>query len=127
MVEPISSSDLTFNDLSSEFDNLPIPSMDSLFFSGDDHAQYSEAFASNFDLALEFGNDGEFEISFDDLTNLHIPDETDDFLLPDGYSQPLGSYELNDHDKQLGYYSSNSGLPDPDSCSSSENRNPDVA
>ncbi|KAI9124477.1 hypothetical protein K1719_004399 [Acacia pycnantha] len=127
MAEPISSSDLTFHDLSSEFDNLPVPSMDPLFFSGDDHALPSEAFASDFDLAMEFGNDGEFEISFDDLTDLHIPDETDDFLLPDNYGQPPGSHELNDHDKQLNYYSSNSGLPHPDSCSGSGNRNPDVA
>ncbi|XP_028782074.1 bZIP transcription factor 17-like isoform X2 [Neltuma alba] len=101
--------------------------MDPLFFSGNEHAMPSEAFASDLELAMELGTDGDFEISFDDLGDLHIPHETDDFLLSDGYAQPPGSHELNDHGKQLSYDNANSGSPDSDSSSGSGNRNPDVS
>ncbi|XP_054813252.1 bZIP transcription factor 17-like [Prosopis cineraria] len=127
MTEPISSSDLTFSDLSSEFDSLPVPSMDPLFLYGNDQAIPTEAFAPDLDLAIEFGNDGDLDISFDDLSNLHIPHETDDFLLPYGYAQPPGSQELNDDGEQLSCYSTNSGSHDMDGSSGSGSRNPDVA
>ncbi|XP_028766781.1 bZIP transcription factor 17 [Neltuma alba] len=120
MTEPTPSSDLCFSDLSSELDNLPAPSMDPLFFSDNNHAMPSEAFASDLDLAMEFGNDGDFEISFDDLDNLYIPLEVDDFLIPnDSVQSPaLHDADLNVDDKQLSYNSTHFESPDSDTSGS---------
>ncbi|XP_027349765.1 bZIP transcription factor 17-like [Abrus precatorius] len=73
-------SDLGFDDFSAEFENLPIPCMDSLF---DNDALPSEAFASDLEFGFDFGDNGEFEITFDDLDSICIPSDADDFLLPD--------------------------------------------
>ncbi|WJX78147.1 hypothetical protein P8452_61398 [Trifolium repens] len=57
------SSDLDY-DFAGQFNNVPIPSFDFLF---------------NDDL-------GDLEITFDDLDNLCIPSDTEDFLLPDSWN-----------------------------------------
>ncbi|KAK7322497.1 hypothetical protein VNO77_25878 [Canavalia gladiata] len=78
--EEMPASDLGFHDFSAAFENLPIPSMDSLFDNSD---LPSEAFASDLNFGMDFGDNGEFEITFDDLDNICIPSEDEDFLLPD--------------------------------------------
>ncbi|XP_019447120.1 PREDICTED: bZIP transcription factor 17-like isoform X2 [Lupinus angustifolius] len=80
---PLISSDLGFDDLTSQFNNIPIPSMDSLF---DDNALPTEAFASDLDFAMDFGDNDDFEITFDDVDNLCFPPDDQDFLLPDAYN-----------------------------------------
>ncbi|OIV97391.1 hypothetical protein TanjilG_17575 [Lupinus angustifolius] len=70
---PSMSADLGFDDFTAAFDNGPIPSVDSLF---DDTALPTEAFASDLD----------FEITFDDIDNLYIPSDAEDFLLLDAYN-----------------------------------------
>ncbi|KAK7322498.1 hypothetical protein VNO77_25879 [Canavalia gladiata] len=78
--EEMPASDLGFHDFSAAFENLPIPSMDSLF---DNSELPSEAFASDLDFGMDFGDNGEFEITFDDLDSICIPSDADDFLLRD--------------------------------------------
>ncbi|KAI9082086.1 hypothetical protein K1719_027021 [Acacia pycnantha] len=114
MTESTPSSDLCFSDLPSEFDNLPAPSMDPLFFSDNNHALPSAAFSSDLDFTMEFGDDGDFQISFDDLYN---PLEADDFLLPNDYVQSPAWHdiELNVDDKQLSYNSTSDTSGDQDS------------
>ncbi|KAI4300922.1 hypothetical protein L6164_034248 [Bauhinia variegata] len=84
-------SDLSFDDFSVEFNNLPVPSMDSLFFDNNNDTVPSDAFASDLELGMEFGESGDFEITFDDLDNLYIPSDAEDFLLPDGYNPTAAS------------------------------------
>ncbi|CAL0332821.1 unnamed protein product [Lupinus luteus] len=80
---PLISSDLGIDDFTSQFNNIPIPSMDSLF---DDNALPTEAFASDLDFAMDFGDNDDFEITFDDVDNLCFPSDAQDFLLPDAYN-----------------------------------------
>lgn len=75
--------DLSSLDFAAEFNNLPIPSMDSLFYVNSDSLS-SEAFASNLDIGFE----GDFEITFDDLDNLYIPSNVDEFLHHDASVAP---------------------------------------
>ncbi|KAI4348574.1 hypothetical protein L6164_009283 [Bauhinia variegata] len=84
-------SDLCFNDFSTELNNLPIPSLDSLFFNDNNEAVPSDAFASDLDFGTEFGEIGDFDINFCDLDNLYIPSDAEDFLLSDGYKSTEGS------------------------------------
>ncbi|KAG5083273.1 hypothetical protein JHK84_053311 [Glycine max] len=74
-------SDLVFGDFSSNFNAFLIPSMDSLFNTTD-----ALPFASDLEFGMDFDNNGEFEITFDDLDELDdifIPSDAEDFLLPD--------------------------------------------
>ncbi|KAF7803977.1 bZIP transcription factor 17 [Senna tora] len=73
--------DLSFDDFAAEFNNLPIPSMDSLFPANNDDAS---SFPSDFDL----GFDGDFEITFEDLDDIYIPSNLDEFLLQDAAVTP---------------------------------------
>ena len=57
--------------------------MDALFAENDGDALPPDAFASDLDFAMDFGDGGDYEITFDDLDNLCIPSDPDDFLLPD--------------------------------------------
>ncbi|KAE9586316.1 hypothetical protein Lal_00000968 [Lupinus albus] len=84
---PLISSDLGFDDFTSQFNNIPIPSMNSLF---DDNAFPTEAFASDHDFAMDFGDNDDFEITLDDVDNLRSPFDSQDFLLPDAYN-PFGA------------------------------------
>lgn len=61
------SSDLDFNDYGGEFNNTALPSFDSFFNDSDPDLDFL----------------GDFEITFDDLDNLPIPSETDDYLFHD--------------------------------------------
>ncbi|KAL2320614.1 hypothetical protein Fmac_029583 [Flemingia macrophylla] len=70
-------SDLAFDDFSAAFDSLPFPSMDSLF---DTDALPT---ASDLEFGMDFDDNGEFEITFEDLDKICIPSDADDFLLPD--------------------------------------------
>lgn len=79
--------DLDFADeFSGDFHNLPIPSMD--YFFHNDETLPSEPFPSDLDFAMDFGETGDFEITFDDLDNLCIPSDAEDFLLPDDACNP---------------------------------------
>ncbi|CAJ1916209.1 unnamed protein product [Sphenostylis stenocarpa] len=70
--------DPLFDEFSAEFGSLPLLSMDSLFNSD------ALPFASDLDFGMDFDdNNGEFEITFDDLDDICIPSDTEDFLLPD--------------------------------------------
>ncbi|KAE9588670.1 hypothetical protein Lal_00030322 [Lupinus albus] len=86
---PLMSTDLGFDDFTAAFDNVPIPSVDSLF---DDTALPTEAFASDLDFAMDF------EITFDDMDNLCIPSDAEDFLLLDACNSNGGSISLINDD-----------------------------
>ncbi|KAE8125138.1 hypothetical protein FH972_019972 [Carpinus fangiana] len=76
------------HNFSSEFDSLPIPPLDFLYFSENNsngvnnNSMSSEAYIA--DLGMGFGYDENLEFTFDDLEDLEIPFETEDFLIPDG-------------------------------------------
>lgn len=76
------------NNFSHDFDSLPIPPLDAQFFSSDAHLPSSDAFIS--DLGLGFEDNCDFELTFDDLENLYLPSETEDFLIPDAFD-PVSS------------------------------------
>ncbi|XP_030519104.1 bZIP transcription factor 17 [Rhodamnia argentea] len=72
---------------SADFDCLPIPPLDPLFFSADaDPNSNSIAVPQPFDsdLAFDFGfeGNGDFEFTFDGLDDLYLPDENESFLIP---------------------------------------------
>ncbi|XP_047165168.1 bZIP transcription factor 17-like [Vigna umbellata] len=71
-------SDPLFDEFSTEFGSLPLLSMDSLFNSD------TLPFTSDLEFGMDFDdNNGEFEITFDDLDEICIPSDVEDFLLPD--------------------------------------------
>ncbi|XP_031263841.1 bZIP transcription factor 17-like [Pistacia vera] len=65
---------------SDDFNSLPIPPLDPMFFSAQNHTSSS---SDDLDFVLEDNCD--FDISFDDLDNLYFPSESDNFFLPDGH------------------------------------------
>jgi hypothetical protein len=80
------------NNYSSEFDSLPIPPMDSLFFSensnngnsnGNNGIISSENYISDLGFGFGFDDNPNFELTFDDLDDLYLPSENDEFLIPD--------------------------------------------
>ncbi|XP_061372377.1 bZIP transcription factor 17-like [Gastrolobium bilobum] len=117
-------SDLGFDDFSAEFDNLPIPSMDSLF---DSSTLPSEAFGSDLEFAMDFGENEEFEITFDDLDNLCIPSDADDFLLPDACNptgasiSPINDDRGDSSPKTSDCHVANSDSPESDASAVSGN------
>ncbi|XP_028761449.1 bZIP transcription factor 17 isoform X2 [Neltuma alba] len=84
MADPSPPPDASSVDFTAQINNIPKPPMDSLLFADDDDAFFSEAFPSDFDLGL----DGDFEINFDDLDNLHLPFNVDEFLFDDASLTP---------------------------------------
>jgi hypothetical protein len=81
------------HNFSSEFDSLPIPPLDSLFFSDnnsnsnnviDTNSMSSEAYIADLGMGFGYDESADFELTFDDLENLYIPFETEDFLISDG-------------------------------------------
>ncbi|CAL0323520.1 unnamed protein product [Lupinus luteus] len=121
-VPPLMSTDLGFDDFTAAFDNVPIPSVDSLF---DDTALPTEAFASDLDLAMDF------EITFDDIDNLCIPSDAEDFLLLDAYNSNGASISpINDSHGDLvdsnsnscNYDAVNHDSPESGECSSDFSR-----
>ncbi|XP_030453016.1 bZIP transcription factor 17 [Syzygium oleosum] len=74
-----------------DFDGLPIPPLDPLFFSADD-AGGSIGAPQPFDpdLAFDFGfeENGDFEFTFDGLGDLYLPDENESFLIPSPAGDP---------------------------------------
>ncbi|QCD97080.1 bZIP transcription factor 17-like [Vigna unguiculata] len=71
-------SDPLFDEFSTEFGSLPLLTMDSLFNSD------TLPFTSDLEFGMDFDdNNGEFEITFDDLDEICIPSDAEDFLLPD--------------------------------------------
>ncbi|PRQ40240.1 putative transcription factor bZIP family [Rosa chinensis] len=90
--------DLTRNATNSgeDFESLPIPPLDPQFFPSDT-GMPSDSFMS--DLGFGFGSEDncDYELTFDDLDNLYLPSEADDFLIPDGFdptAQPSGDSTL---------------------------------
>ena len=58
-----------------------------LFFSLDNNdLMHSQTFASDLELGLDFAENSDLQITFDDLDNLCIPFEIEDFALPDRYN-----------------------------------------
>ncbi|KAJ7976559.1 BZIP transcription factor [Quillaja saponaria] len=115
----------SLHDLSAEFDNLPIPSMDSLFFSDNNDAMQSDTFASDLGSVLGLDENVDLQINFDDLDDLYFPSETDEFLIPDGENPTTGSFELpGDHPDDRGVFNSKvSGSVSPESGSSAVSGN----
>ncbi|QHN83852.1 bZIP transcription factor [Arachis hypogaea] len=115
-------SDLAFDDFSSQFDGLPIPSMDALFVENGVGTLNTHAFASDLEFPMDFGDGGDYEITFDDLDNLYIPSDADDFLLPDACN-PNGDLILPTNDdlgdcsgKNSDCDAANSDSPESGSC-----------
>ncbi|XP_038904557.1 bZIP transcription factor 17-like [Benincasa hispida] len=75
----------------SEFDPLPIPPLDSLFFSDPNHDGPADPFLYSTALDLGFDENDDFELTFDDLDNLYLPSEADDFLISDNLDQTTNS------------------------------------
>ncbi|KAJ1405264.1 Basic-leucine zipper domain [Sesbania bispinosa] len=90
--EPPQASDVAFDEFSAEFQNLPIPSMDSLFHNDNFP---SEPFPSDLEeFAMDFGENGDFDITFDDFDAFCIPSDAEDFLLPDACNPTGASISL---------------------------------
>ncbi|KAB1222978.1 TGACG-sequence-specific DNA-binding protein TGA-1B [Morella rubra] len=75
-----------FNKFSTEFDSLPIPPLDSLFFSENNHTNglTSDTYISDLGMDLGFDENADFNLSFDDLDDLDLPSDAEDFLLSNG-------------------------------------------
>ncbi|KAL6284306.1 hypothetical protein ACE6H2_015235 [Prunus campanulata] len=77
--------DFKFN---AELDELAIPplELDPQFFSSDEGMAtvLYETFMSDLGFGFGFNDNCDFELTFDDLDNLYLPSEGDDFLIPDG-------------------------------------------
>ncbi|KAL6193328.1 hypothetical protein ACLB2K_034412 [Fragaria x ananassa] len=75
------------SDSGEDFESLPIPPLDPQFFSSDAGMATMAADSFMSDLGFGFGSDDncDYELTFDDLDNLYIPSEADDFLLPEGF------------------------------------------
>ncbi|XP_021893340.1 bZIP transcription factor 17-like [Carica papaya] len=63
----------------SEFDTLPVPPLDPLFLPGSDYTTNDNLKA---DLGFGFEEDGDIELTFDDLDDLYFPSETEPFIIP---------------------------------------------
>ncbi|KAA0053911.1 bZIP transcription factor 17-like [Cucumis melo var. makuwa] len=79
----------------SEFDSLPIPPLDSLFFSDPNHDGPGDPFLYSTALDLGFDENDDFELTFDDLDDLCLPSEADDFLISDNLDHPTNSPHLS--------------------------------
>ncbi|CAK9322802.1 unnamed protein product [Citrullus colocynthis] len=92
-IELVSPSDQNPNSTTyaSEFDSLPIPPLDSLFFSDPNHDAPGDPFLYSTALDLGFGENDDFELTFDDLDDLCLPSEADDFLISDNLDQTTNS------------------------------------
>ncbi|KAL6186516.1 hypothetical protein ACLB2K_042636 [Fragaria x ananassa] len=86
---PIPPPDLAPNcsDSGEDFESLPILPLDPQFFSSDAGMATMAADSFMSDLGFGFGSDDncDYELTFDDLDNLYLPSEADDFLLPEGF------------------------------------------
>ncbi|KAM6549440.1 hypothetical protein CsatB_021116 [Cannabis sativa] len=72
---------------SADIDSLPIPPFDHQFFSSSDNAPSDNFFS---DLGLGFPDNCEYELTFDDIEDLYLPSDTDDFLTTDGFDKAPG-------------------------------------
>ena len=70
------------NNLSSEFDSLPIPPMDSVFFeTNTQNINNSEAFDSDLGFGFGFDDNSNFELTFDDIDDFYLPSENEEFII----------------------------------------------
>ncbi|PON51380.1 Basic-leucine zipper transcription factor [Trema orientale] len=84
-----------YGDFSVEMESLPIPPLDHQFFSSDE-APSGDFFS---DLGLGFGENCDYELTFDGIEDLHLPSDTEDFLIPYGFDEAPGSvYRATDRD-----------------------------
>ncbi|XP_062111871.1 bZIP transcription factor 17 [Humulus lupulus] len=107
----------SYGDFSAELESLPIPPLDHQFFSTDD------ALSDNFfsDLGLGFEENCEYELTFDDIEDLHLLSDTEDFLIPDGFDEATGGSMYRDTDRGVDPTSkaaAGSKLASPDSDTS---------
>ncbi|KAG7962150.1 hypothetical protein I3843_09G051000 [Carya illinoinensis] len=76
------------NNFATELDSLPIPPLDSIFFSEEvnnsTNSMSSETFVSDLGMVLGFDENVDFDFNFDYLGDLYLPFETEDFLTSDG-------------------------------------------
>nr|KYP64084.1 TGACG-sequence-specific DNA-binding protein TGA-1B [Cajanus cajan] len=117
---PPPASDLLFDDFSAAFDNLPFPSMDSLFNTD------ALPSASDLEFGMDFDGNGEFEITFEDLDNICIPSDADDFLLPDACN-PSNDSIHDSSSKNPDCQVINSDSPHSVASAVSGDRSPDVS
>ena len=70
------------NNFSSEFDSLPIPPMDPVFFETDTHnINNSETFDSDLGFGFGFDDNSNFELTFDDIDDFYLPSENEEFII----------------------------------------------
>ena len=88
----------SYGDFGAELDSLPIPTLDDQFFSSED-APSGNFFA---DLGLGFEENCDYELTFDDIEDLYLPSDTEEFLIGDGFDEaPGGSvYPATDQQAQ---------------------------
>ncbi|XP_023539159.1 bZIP transcription factor 17 [Cucurbita pepo subsp. pepo] len=81
----------------SEFDSLQIPPLDSLFFSDANSAAPADPFVYSTPSNLGFEENDDFELTFDDLDDLYLPSEADDFLILENLDQTTNSQDSATH------------------------------
>ncbi|XP_041027760.1 bZIP transcription factor 17-like [Juglans microcarpa x Juglans regia] len=77
--------DRDFQSLSSAFDSIPIPPLDSMFTSEENNnVMSSETYMSDLGMELGLNENADFDFTFDDLEDLYLPYETEQILISDG-------------------------------------------
>lgn len=106
------------NPYASEFDSLQIPPLDSLFFSDPNHNVPGEEepfiYASGSAFDFGFDENSDFELTFDDLEDLYLPSEADDFLISE--NSPESAPHVPPQGSPGSGSSAVSGDQSPDDC-----------
>ncbi|OWM73097.1 bZIP transcription factor 17 [Punica granatum] len=119
------------NSQPADLDSFDIP-FDPLFFSAENNPNIADTFNSDFDLDFGLEDNGVFELTFDDLDDLCLPGENEDFIVPDS-AGPLaqmnsesGSSGISaDHAPDVAAYLNHS--PSESGSYRSADQKPDVA
>ncbi|KAL5546741.1 hypothetical protein UlMin_006428 [Ulmus minor] len=130
---PAAPSNPSHDHFSADSDSLAIPPLDPKFFSSEE-GMVSDNFFT--DLGLGFDENCDFELNFDDLDDLYLPSENEEFMMPAGFDSPTSSLyppDMAPAPDQIFLPSSepmaatNSTSPESDSSTVSGNKDPDVA
>lgn len=99
------------NNCSSEFDSLPIPPMDSVFFeTNTQNINNSETFDSDLGFGFGFDDNSNFELTFDDIDDFYLPSENEEFIISEhcldsvqlGVEEPIQSQPIQVSDSISG-------------------------
>ncbi|KAK7828587.1 bZIP transcription factor 17 [Quercus suber] len=99
------------NNCSSEFDSLPIPPMDSVFFeTNTQNINNSETFDSDLGFGFGFDDNSNFELTFDDIDDFYLPSENEEFIISEhcldsvqlGVEEPIQSQPVQVSDSISG-------------------------